>query len=146
MGGVEHPAGGGLLDEPIEDIVNNVLKIGEKAVNHISGWRFVESVVVPDEAVLEFSCHCACIVDVLVIAAEKAAKEIRWLVYSCSPPQTGGEHVVLQEKLELKTVEQRYCLGSCRIQKVVYRRYVLQGVGTAGHSFQTLRSPLGGFL
>jgi len=34
--------------------------------------------------VLEFSCHWACTVDVLGVAVEKAAKEIRWLVHSCS--------------------------------------------------------------
>jgi len=144
--GVEQAAGGGLLDEPVKDIVDNVFEVGEKAINRVSGWRFVESTVVPDEAVLELSRHRACAVDVFVVAVEKAAKEIWWLVYSCSPPLRGGEHVVLQEKLELKVFEQRYCLGSRCIQKVVYRSYVLQGVGTAGHSFQTLRPPLGGFV
>ena len=69
---------------------------------------------------------------------EEAAKEIRWLVHSCSPPRSGGEHVVFQEKLELKVFEQRYCLGSRRIQEVVYRSYVLQGCGCAGHTFRTL--------
>jgi len=73
-----------------------VFEVGEKAVNRVSGWRFVESAVVPDEAVLEFSCHRACAVDVLVVAVEKAAKEIRWLMDSCSPPVSGGEHVVFQ--------------------------------------------------
>jgi len=34
--------------------------------------------------VLEFSCYWTCPVDVLVVAVEKAAKEIRWLVHSCS--------------------------------------------------------------
>jgi hypothetical protein len=35
---------------------------------------------------------------------EEAAKEIWWLVNSCSPPLQGGEHVVLQQKLELKVL------------------------------------------
>jgi len=38
------------------------------------------------------------------------------------------------QKLELKVFEQRDCLGSHRIQEVVYRSYVLQGVGTTEHS------------
>ena len=84
--GVEQAAGGGLLDESVEDIVDNVFEVGEKAVNRVSGWRFVESAVVPDEAVLEFSCYRARAVDILVVAVQKAPKEVRWLVHSCSPP------------------------------------------------------------
>jgi hypothetical protein len=56
---------------------------------------------------------------------EEATKEIWWLVHSCSLPTNGGEHVVLQEKRELKIFEWRYYLGSRRIQEVVYRRYIL---------------------
>ncbi|SEP30391.1 hypothetical protein SAMN05216388_10726 [Halorientalis persicus] len=144
--GGEQAADSGLLDEPVQDIVDDVFEAGEKAINRVSGWRFVESAVVPDKAVLNFSCNRTRAVDILVVAVEEAAKEIWWLVHSCSPPRSGGEHVVFQEKLELKMVEQRYCFGSRRIQEVVYRSYVLQGVGTVGHSFQTLRPPLGGFL
>ncbi|WP_434523266.1 hypothetical protein [Halorubrum sp. AS12] len=66
--GVEQAAGGGLLDEPVEDIVDNVFEIGEKAVNRVPRRRFVESTVVPDEAVLEFSCNRTCAVDILVVA------------------------------------------------------------------------------
>jgi hypothetical protein len=40
--GVKQAAGGGLLDESVEDIVNNVFEFGEKAINRVSGWRFVE--------------------------------------------------------------------------------------------------------
>jgi hypothetical protein len=40
-------AAGGLLDEPSEDIVNDVFEISEKPVNSVSGWRFVEAAVVP---------------------------------------------------------------------------------------------------
>ena len=46
----------------------------EKPVNGVSGWRFVESAVVPDKAVLEFSCDWTSAVDVLVVAVQKAAK------------------------------------------------------------------------
>ena len=71
---VEQAAGGGLLDESVEDIVNNVFEVGEKAINRVSGWRFVESAVVPDKAVLKFSCNRACSVDILVVAVQKASK------------------------------------------------------------------------
>jgi hypothetical protein len=69
---------------------------------------------------------------------QKAAKEVWWFVNSCSPPQSGGEHVVLQQKLELKMFEQRYRLGSRDIQEVVYRSYVLQGCACVGHTSRTL--------
>jgi len=94
--GVEQAAAGGLLDEPVEDIVDNVFEIGEKPINRVSGWRFIESAVVPVEAVLEFWCNRTCTVDIFVVAVEEAAKEIWWLVNSCSPPRSGDEHVVLQ--------------------------------------------------
>jgi len=51
----------------VENIVNHVFEVGEKSVNRVSGWRFVESAVVPDEPVPEFSRNWACAVDVLVI-------------------------------------------------------------------------------
>ena len=47
---------------------------------------------------------------------------------SCSPPASGGEHVVLQQKLKVKMLKQRNCLGSRCIQELVDRSYVLQGV------------------
>ena len=144
--GVEQAAGDGLLDESAEDIVSDVFEIGEKPVNGVSGWRFVESAIVPDKTVLKFSCNWTRAVDILVVAVQKAAKEVWWFVNSCSPPRSGGEHVVLQQELEVELFKQRHCLGSRDIQEVLYRSYVLQGVGTAGHSFQTLRPPLGGFL
>jgi len=75
--GVEQAAGGGPLDKSVEDIVNDVFEISEKPVNGVSRWRFVEAAVVPDEAVLEFSCYRTCAVDVLVVAVQKAPKEIR---------------------------------------------------------------------
>ena len=76
---------GGLLDEPVEDLVDNVFEIGEKAISRVPGWRFVESAVIPDETVLELSCNRTYAVDILVVAAQKTAKEIWWFVKSCSP-------------------------------------------------------------
>jgi hypothetical protein len=73
---VEQAADGGLLDESVEDIVNNVFEVGEKPVNRVSGWRFVEAAIVPDEAVLEFSCDWTRTVDILVVAVQKATKEV----------------------------------------------------------------------
>ena len=73
-----------------------------------------------------------------MVAVQKAAKEVWWFVNSCSPPLRGGEHVVLQQKLEVKVLKQRNCLGSRCIQELVDRSYVLQGFGAGGHSFQTL--------
>ena len=64
------------VDEPIEDIVDNASMIGEKMFNGISEWRFVESAVVPEETVLEISCHQSYAVNVLVVTVQKAAKEI----------------------------------------------------------------------
>jgi plastocyanin len=94
-----------------------------RAVNGVSGWRFVESAVVPDEAVLEFSCNWTSAVDVLVVAVQKATKEVWWFVNSCSPPRSGGEHVVLQQKIEVEMFKQRNCLRSRDIQEVLYRSY-----------------------
>jgi len=103
--GVEQTAGGGLLDEPVEDLVDNVLEIGEKPINRVSGWRFAESAVIPDEAVSELSCNRTCTVYILVLAVQKAAKGVWWFVNLRSPPLWGVEHVVLQQKLELKMFE-----------------------------------------
>lgn len=67
----------------------------------------------------------------------------------CSTPVAGrrrGEHVVLQEEIEFKILEQRDGLGNRDIQKVAYRRYALQGVVLAGHNFQTLPPLLGSLL
>ncbi len=44
-------ASGGLLEESLKDIVDEVFEVGEKPVSHVCGWRFVESAVVPDEVV-----------------------------------------------------------------------------------------------
>jgi len=45
-----------------------VFEIGEKAINSVSRWGFVESTIVPDKAVLEFSCNWPSAVDVLIVA------------------------------------------------------------------------------
>ena len=76
--GVDQAAGGGLLEESVEDIVNDVFEISEKPINSVSRRGVVESAVVPDKAMLEFSCDWASAVDVLVVAVQKAAKEVWW--------------------------------------------------------------------
>jgi hypothetical protein len=128
--------------ESVEDIIDDVYKVGEKRVNCISGWQFVESAVGADEGVLEFASDRTCAVTVFVEAVQKAPKTIRWLLNSYWHPRYGGEIVVLQQKLKLRVPEQRYGLGSHDSQEIVYRSYVLQGVGTAGHSVQVLRSSM----
>jgi len=135
---VEQAADGGLLNEPVEDILDDVFEVGEEAINRVSGRRFIESAVVPDKAVLKFSCNRTRAVDVLVLAVHKATKEIRWLMYSCSLPASGGEHVVLQQKLDLKMLEQWDCLCSRDIQEVVDRSYVFQSCAGVGHTSRTL--------
>jgi len=88
---VEQTPADGLLD----DIVDDVFEVGEKPVNRVSGWRFVEPAVVPDQSMMKFSCDRTCAVYILVVAVENAAKEVWWLVNTCSSPLRGGEHVVL---------------------------------------------------
>jgi hypothetical protein len=51
-----------------------MFETGGKPVNSVSGWWFVESTVVPDTAVLEFSDNWTSAADVLVVAVQKAAK------------------------------------------------------------------------
>jgi hypothetical protein len=102
---------GDLLYEPFEDIVDDMFEIGEKAINRVSGWRYVESAVVPDQAVVMFSCNRTCTVSILIVAVEKAAKEVWWLVFA---PRSGGEHVVLQQKFELN-------FSRCRIDIIATR-------------------------
>jgi hypothetical protein len=75
----------GLLDEPLKNIVDDVLKFREKSINRISWRRFIQPAVVPDKAVLEFSCDWTCAADILIIAVKEATEEIRWLSDSCSP-------------------------------------------------------------
>jgi hypothetical protein len=65
--GVEQAAVRGLLNEPVEDVVDDVFEVGEKAINRVSGWWVVESAV-PYGVVLEFSRDRTCAVDVLVVA------------------------------------------------------------------------------
>lgn len=70
-------------------------------------------------------------------APESGTRPCRW---------SGDEHIVLQQETKLKMLKQRNCLGSRCIQELVNRSHVLQDLGATGHSFQSLRSPLGGFL
>jgi hypothetical protein len=95
VGRVEQAAGGSLLDEMIECIVNDVFGVGEEAIDRVSRRRSIEATAQPDQRLLEFACDWTSAVDVLVVAVEKASEEFWWLVNSCSPPLAGGEHVVL---------------------------------------------------
>jgi len=88
----------GLLDELSEYIIDNILRIGEKPLNCISRWRFIDTAVVPDKAVLKFSGNWKCAVVILVIVVQEATKVVSWLVNSCSTLLRGGEHVVVPQK------------------------------------------------
>ena len=46
-------------------------------------------------------------VDILVVAVEKPAHQLRWFVVSCSPRLRRGEHVELFEKFKGEVLEQR---------------------------------------
>jgi len=47
------------------------------------------------------------VVDVLVVAVEKATHQLWWFVVSCSPRLHRSEHVELFEKREKEVLEQR---------------------------------------
>ena len=74
-GRVEQAAGGSLLDEMIECIVNDVFEVGEEAIDRIPGRRSIEATAQPDQRLLEFACDWTSAVDVLVVAVEKASEE-----------------------------------------------------------------------
>jgi hypothetical protein len=128
-----------MLDEMVERIINDVFEVGKKAIDRVSGRRSIEATAQPDQRLLEFSRDRTSAVDVLVVAVEKASEEFWWLMNSCSPPASGDEHVVLQQKLEEEILKQRYCLGRRDIQDVVDRSYVLQGLGVVGHNSHALQ-------
>jgi hypothetical protein len=65
---LKQAANRGLLDKSVENVVDDVFNIGEKSINRISRWRFIESTVLPDKTVLEFSCNWTCAIDILIIA------------------------------------------------------------------------------
>lgn len=136
----------GLPDELVEEIVDRVYEISEKAANGVSGRRFVKPKVVSDETVLPFSGNRACTVDVLVVALWKAAKDTWLLMNSCPSLLQGVEPAILQQKHEYKMFEQQHYLGSRHIQQAVYRWYLLEGIGTSVHSISALIPPMGGFL
>jgi hypothetical protein len=66
----------------------------------------------PNQRILEFSGDWTNTVDFFVVAVQEPAEEFRWLVVSCSPPASGGEHVVFGKKLKIKILEQRERFGS----------------------------------
>ena len=75
IGRVEQAAGGSLLNEMIECIVNDVFEVGEEAIDRVSRRRSIETTTESDQRLLEFACDWTSAVDVLVVAMEKAAEE-----------------------------------------------------------------------
>jgi len=123
---IKQVAGGGLLGESVGDMIDNMFETDERPVNGISGWQFVESVVVPDKAMLEFPCDRTSAADVLVVAVPKAVKEVWWSVDSCS--SRNSESVSLNSG----TVSVAAAFNNSLTE------FVLQSFGTDGHSFQAL--------
>jgi hypothetical protein len=87
---VEQAPNGGLLDEVVKDIVNDVFEVGEEAIDRVSRRRSIEATAQPDQRLLKLSCYRAGAVDVFVVAVEKASEELWWLMNSCSPPLAGA--------------------------------------------------------
>ena len=139
IGHVEQAAGGGLLDEAGEHVLNDVSEVGEKPIDRRHETRSIEPTAKPDGIVAEFAGDRPYAVDVLVVAVQEAAEEFQRFVISCSPPLAGGEHVVLSEKSELKMLEQRERFCSHEVEELVDKSLFLQGLGTGGHSFHSLR-------
>ena len=90
VGRVEQAAGGSLLDEMIECIVNDVFGVGEEAIDRVSRRRSIEATAQPDQRLLEFACDWMSAIDILVVAVEKASEEFWWLMNSCSPRLQGA--------------------------------------------------------
>ena len=68
VGQVEQAARRGLLDEVVEDLVNDMFEVGEKAIDRVSRRRSIKPAAKPDERVLKLSCNGMDAVDVLIIA------------------------------------------------------------------------------
>jgi hypothetical protein len=61
---------GGLLNEPVKYIANNMFEVTQKPVDRVSGWRLIKSAVVPTESVLELPCCRSSAINGLVIAMQ----------------------------------------------------------------------------
>jgi len=90
VGQVEQAAAGGLLDEAVEDLVDDVFEVGEEAIDRVSRRRSIEATAEPDDRVLEFSRDWTDAVDVLVVAVQERSEECWWVMISCSPRRAGA--------------------------------------------------------
>jgi len=117
-----------------------VFEVGEEAIDRVSRRRSIEATAEPDDRVLEFSRDWTDAVDVLVVAVQERSEECWWVMISCSPPASGGEHIEFFEKVELKMLEQRERLGRHYIEELVDRSLLLQDAGARRHSSNILRS------
>lgn len=68
VGQVEHAAAGGLLDQIVKDVVNDVFEVREEAINRISGRRSIEPVIEPTKCTVNSRATGADGGDVLVVA------------------------------------------------------------------------------
>lgn len=83
----------GLLNEVVEILVNDMFKIGEKAIDCRPETRSIEARSKPNECVLKLPFNYANAVDVFVIAVGKSSHQFWWLKVSCPPSLRRGEHV-----------------------------------------------------
>ena len=127
IGQVEQAAAGGLLDEVVEDLVDDVFEVGEKAIDRVSRRRSIESAAEPDERALNLLCDGSDAVNVLVVTMEEATHQLWGLMVSCSPRLRRDEHVELFEKPEGEMLKQRERLRCHDIEERLYRRIILQG-------------------
>jgi hypothetical protein len=88
-------------------LVNDIFKIGEKAIDRVSRRRSIEPTAEPNDRVPKLSLNGTNAVDVVVVAMEEATHQLWWFVISCSPRLRRGEHVELFEKLEGEMLKQR---------------------------------------
>jgi len=59
-----------LLDEVIEDLVDDVFEIGEKAIDRRRETRSLEAAAKPDGRILKLLCNGSDAVDVLVVIVQ----------------------------------------------------------------------------
>jgi hypothetical protein len=67
---------GGLLDESLEHFVNDVFKIGEKAIDRRRETRSIELTAQPDNRVSKLSFNETNTVDVVVVAMEESTHQL----------------------------------------------------------------------
>jgi len=76
VGQLEQAAAGGLLDEMVEYLVNDVFEVGEKAIDRVSGRRSITPTTQSDHRISKLSFNGTNAVDVVVVAMEEATHQL----------------------------------------------------------------------